>query len=163
MRSSLGLLLLVSINASASLILTIDDPNLVAPPGGHAIYTGILDNTDTADYNVLFFPTLNPPTDASGPPTMDQIFPIAQPAVPFPLPSGAHFAGIVLDITVPSDAQLRSHPFSVEAAMAEHGADGNSIVSNTVFLDLTVAVPEPAPYWYFLGGVGLCLAARRFR
>jgi hypothetical protein len=148
-------LFLVCINGSASLILNITDPNQTAAPGAHAVYHGSLLNTDSVGYTVLSFVTLSAPTDATSPPTADQLFPIGEPAVPFGIAAGAQFTGIVLDITVPLNAQTRSHPFAVEAATNLHGLDGNTIVSNTVLLNLDIAAPEPNSAILFVA----CLAA----
>jgi hypothetical protein len=143
MRTILGLLLLVCVNASAALLLTVSDPNQTVSPGAHAVFHGNLLNTDAVAYNVVSFVMLNPPTDATTPPTAGQLFPAAEPAVPFHIAAGGEFTGVVVDITVPITAQIRSHSFEVEAATDVHGSDGQTIVSNNVEANLTVAALEP--------------------
>src|SRR5437763_1740012 len=143
MRNIFGLSLLMCMNASASLLLTISDPSQTVTSGAHAVFHGSLFNTDAVPYTVLNFVLLNPPTDSTTPPTADQLFPIVEPAVPFNIGVGGAFTEVLVDITVPITAQTRNHPFSIEAATNMHGADGQTIVSNSVLANLNVvAVPE---------------------
>jgi hypothetical protein len=141
MRKTFGALLLGCINASAALILTISDPNQTVTPGAHAVYHGTLINTDAVGYTIVAFGGVNPPTDATGPP-FGPLFPIAQPAVPFDIAAGGQFIGVLWDITVPANAQIRSHNFGIQAASNTNQIDGQTIVSNFAFGNLTV-VPEP--------------------
>jgi hypothetical protein len=152
MRNILGVLLLGCINASAALILTISDPSQTVAPGGHAVYHGTLMNTDAVGYTIVSFGGINPPTDAIGPPTAGQLFPIAQPAVPFDIIAGGQFTGVLWDITVPANAQMRSHSFAIEAVTNTNGVGGQTITSNFAAADLTV-VPEPGTN--ILAGIGL--------
>ena len=137
-----GLTILAGINGSASLTLTVNNPNQIVVPGAHAVYSGTLTNTDSVAYTVVLFSAINPPTDATTPPTTSQLFPIAEPAVPFNIAAGGQVAGVIMDITVPATAQLRNHSFAVEAVTSSHDTAGNSIVSNFAVLNLTVALPN---------------------
>jgi hypothetical protein len=137
-----GLTILAGINGSASLTLTVNNPNQIVVPGAHAVYSGTLTNTDSVAYTVVLFSAINPPTDATTPPTASQLFPIAEPAVPFNIAAGGQVAGVIMDITVPATAQLRNHSFAVEAVTSSHDTAGNSIVSNFAALNLTVALPN---------------------
>jgi len=162
MRNTLGVLLLGCINASAALILTITDPHQSVIPGAHAVYHGTLMNTDAVGYTIVAFGGINPPTDATGPP-FGPLFPIAQPAVPFNIAAGGQFTGILWDITVPANAQIRSHNFAIEAASNINGADGQTIVSNFAFGDLTV-VPEPGTsILACLGLAGFCFVGLKLQ
>ena len=138
-----ALVFLVCTHAMAALILDISDPNQTVVPGDHALFHGTLINTDSVPYTVVTFLLLNPPTDATEPPTGDQIFPLLEPAVPFGIAAAVTFAGIVTDIAVPRTAQMKNHVFSIEAVTDSHTAGGQSIVSNMVSASLNVAVPEP--------------------
>jgi hypothetical protein len=163
MRTTLGLLLLVCVNAPAALLLTVSDPNQTVAPDAHAIFHGTLLNTDLVAYNVVSFVMINPPTDATTPPTAAQLFPANEPAVPFHIAAGGGLTGVVVDFTVPITAQLRSHSFGVEAATDVHGSDGQTIVSNNVDASLTVATPEPntaIPICLCLAGFCFTLARR---
>jgi hypothetical protein len=141
MRKLLALVPLLCVPTSASLILTISDPNQTVAPGAHAIYHATLLNTDFVTYNIVNFPMINPPTDSPFPPTT--FFPLAAPAVPFLIGPGALITGLVFDFTVPTAALIRDHPFGIQAATDVLGTGGSTIVSNVALADLNVAVPEP--------------------
>ena len=155
-RNLFVLVALTCMNAPASLLLTINDPSQTAAPGAHAVFHGSLLNTDAVAYSVLSFVLLNTPTDSMTPPTGNQLFPIAEPAVPFNIAVGGTFTGVVVDITVPTSAQTRDHPFVIEAATNLHGPDGQTIVSNSVLADLSVATPEAST------GILVCFALAAF-
>lgn len=68
MRTVLGLIFLMCLNASASMTLTVSNPDQTVAAGGHAVYKGTLSNTDAVAYTVVTFTAINPPADATTPP-----------------------------------------------------------------------------------------------
>lgn len=118
-------------------------------------------NTDAVGYTVVSFGLLNPPTDAIGPPTLAQLFPFAEPAVPFNIAGGGQFTGILVDIAVPLAAQIKDHNFAIEAATNINGPNVQTITSNFAAADLTVA-PEPTTgILVCIGLAGFCFASGR--